>query len=772
MKIKALLFTLFSFAMACGSLWADGLIVISQPVSVPIGHFSFAPLEVTYHHVTVSINGQISTTSVDEEFYNPNPQNLEGTYLFPVPKTAQIDKFAMEINGKIMSAELLSADKARAIYTDIVRAKRDPALLEYADRSVFKVRIFPIEGHSRKHVKISYTEILKSDAGLVSYIYPLNTEKFSAAVIPDVSVTVELNSKQPLTSIYSPTHDVNIQRPNSMQAVIRYEAKNVRPDTDFQLFFAPQKKEVALDLLTYRKDDGDGYFMLLASPGLTTQTKIIPKDVTFVLDTSGSMAEDHKLVQAKKALQFCLANLNENDRFEIIRFSTESEPFFGKLTFAKTDAVASAQKFVEGLKPRGGTAIHEALTQAISMHSAKSTRPYVIVFLTDGQPTVGETSVDSIVRGVEKAADDGTRIFCFGLGTDVNAHLLDRIAERTRAVSDYVLPTEDIEVKVSSFFDKIHEPVLANIQLTFPDGVRISKMYPKTMPDLFKGDQLVLCGRYSGECSGDCTIEGTANGVPQKITVPVTFPGNGDEQPFVARLWASRRVAYLLDEIRLHGENTELKNEATELAREFGLVTPYTAYLILEDEQRRNVSINNQIMRDLGKDLSAQEKAKSAYHAFKEEQSGSEAVNVARSQNEMKKSMQVDKALADSNADASQALNVPATVAAPALVAGYRATSTLSTEANSRLVQYTQRTRFIGERAFFQNGSQWVDSNVSRQNSTKNVRMKFGSQEYFDFLTKHPEAQTYLSLGQNVKLALDDTVYDIYDESEASSLPN
>lgn len=773
MKIKTLLFVLASFAASLGSLWADGFIAVTQPVSIPTGHFPFAPLEVSYHHVTVTIDGQISTTMVDEEFYNPNPQQLEGTYLFPVPKTAQIDKFSMEIGGKSVTAELLSADKARAIYTDIVRRKLDPALLEYADRSVFKVRIFPIEGRSRKHVKISYTEVLKADSGLISYLYPLNTEKFSAAVIPDVSVTVRINSKQPLTSIYSPTQDVTIERPASTQAVIRYTAKNTRPDTDFQLFFAPQKKDVALDLLTYRKDnDGNGYFLLLASPGFNTQTKIVPKDVAFVLDTSGSMADGNKLVQAKKALQFCLSNLNESDRFEIIRFSTEIESLFGKLTPAKADAVANAQKFVSSLKPQGGTDINSALSQSIALRPEKNDRPYVIVFLTDGQPTVGERRIEAIVDTANKAANDGTRIFCFGLGNDVNAHLLDRLAERTHAVSDYVAPDEDIEIKVSSFFGKIREPILSNIHLTFPDGVRVSKMYPQALSDLFKGEQLILCGRYTGEGSGNCIIEGIANGVSQKFVVPVSFPKQDVQQPFVARLWASRRVAYLLDEIRLHGENSELKNEATDLAREFGLVTPYTAYLILEDEQRRNVSVENQVMRDFNKDTSAQTRAKEAYSLFKSSSSGSEAVGVARAQNKMKASAQVDNALASSNSEVSKAWNVAASVASPTPSGGYRASVAPSADVTSRLVQYTQKTRYVSDRAFFQNGSQWVDSNVSRQNYAKNIRLKFGSPEYFDFVSNHPEAQQYLALGQNVKVALNDTVYDIYDETDSATRTN
>ena len=774
--LTLLLLTASTLALAIPAR-ADGFIAIIQPTPVPIGHFPFSPLEVSYHHVNVKIDGQISTTSVEEEFYNPNPQQLEGTYLFPVPKTAQIDKFTMEINGKETEAELLPADKARAIYEDIVRRERDPALLEYADRSVFRVRVYPIEGHSRKQVKISYTEVLKSDSGLVSYIYPLNTEKFSSAPIHDVSITVQLNSDRALTSIYSPTHDVEIKRPDANHATIGYEARDVRPDTDFQLFFAPQKQDVSLDLLTYRTDgDDDGYFLLLASPGVNAKDQHLPKDVTFVLDTSGSMADDDKLVQAKKALRYCLANLNEDDRFEIIRFSTEPEPLFGKLTPASEDSVSAAQKFVAKLKPQGGTAIFDALHQAMALRPEKSDRPYVVVFITDGMPTVGETRDDSIVAETDQAADQGTRVFCFGLGTDVNAHLLDRIAEHTRAASDYVLPNEDLEVKVSNFFAKIREPVLSDVKLTFPDGVKVTKMYPQAMPDLFKGDQLVLCGRYSGDGSGDCVIEGNAGGERQHFAVPVTFPKTSDAQPFVPRLWASRRVAYLLDEIRLHGENDELKNEATDLARQFGLVTPYTAYLIMEDEQRRGVAQEHQVMKDFGNDERAKSSASADYDSFKNETGGSTGVAVARSQNQMKYANQVDASLSAGNDEADIAMNVPAsTIAAPAAapMAGtsYNTVQAPSLDANVRVVQYTQRTKYVAGRAFYQNGNQWIDNNVSKQNGGQTVRLKFASDDYFALIARNPEARPWFALGQNIKLVLNNTIYDIYDDPADGSNP-
>ena len=254
MKIRTLLLAAFALAWGLPLLVrADGFIVINRPVPGPGPiPFQFAPLEVSYHHVDVKIDGQVCTTSVDEEFYNPNRRSSRAPTFSPCRRRRRSTSSPCRSTARRRTAELLDADKARGIYEDIVRRERDPALLEYADRGVFRVRVYPIEGRSRKSVKISYTEVLKADSGLVSYTYPLNTEKFSAAPIHDVSVKVDVKSDRPLTSIYSPTHDVEINKSDPNHAIVGYEAKEVRPDTDFQLFFAPQKQDVSLDLLTYR----------------------------------------------------------------------------------------------------------------------------------------------------------------------------------------------------------------------------------------------------------------------------------------------------------------------------------------------------------------------------------------------------------------------------------------------------------------------------------------------------------------------------------------
>lgn len=738
MKRSALIFAACLFG-AIFHVRGDGFIVVERPFLIPPGHFPFAPLEVSSHHVDVKIDGQVAVTSIDQEFYNPNDQRLEGIYIFPVPKGAHIDKFSMEIGGKMVEAELLRADKARQIYEDIVRKMRDPALLEYAGRDLFKVRIFPIEPRSRKPIKISYTELLRSDAGTVTYNYPLSTEKFSAQPIKSLSVKVEVKTEQPLASIYSPSHKVEIRRDGQNRAVIGYESKDEKPDTDFQLVYSSEKGDVGLSLITHKSTGEDGYFLLLAAPTVAEETKPAPKDVVFVVDTSGSMA-GAKLQQAKKALQFCVENLNADDRFEIVRFSTEAESLFGKLSEADSEHRKRASNFIADLKPIGGTAIADALRTAFKARTEKSERPFVIIFLTDGLPTVGTRDPDEIVADVKKAGD--ARIFSFGIGSDVNTQLLDQIAEGTRAFSQYVLENEDLEVKVSNFYTRIKEPVLTNVRLEFGGGIRISKLYPAQLPDLFKGDQLVLTGRYTGAGEVEAKLIGMANGREQTFTYKVKFDDSSND--YVARLWATRRVGFLLDEIRIHGETTELRDEATDLARRYGIVTPYTAYLIVEDEDRRRVPMADRSMQSMSADAPARAEVSKAWDGFKEKKDGADAVAHARSQNAFKFAEQSGASINYGAAESLRgfALNAPS---APA--------------ESDRLTRYTRQSKFVNGRAFYQNGKQWIDATA--QNLPKRQRVQFNSEAYFDLLKQHPEAAPWMALGQNVLLALDDTVYEI-----------
>jgi Ca-activated chloride channel family protein len=562
---------------------------------------------------------------------------------------------------------------------------------------------------------------------------------------------VELDSKQDLKSIYSPSHEVEIKRHESRKAIIGYEARDVKPDTDFQLFFSSEsQKDVSVNLLTYNDgaDPDGGSYLLTISPK-TDEPLISMKDVVFVLDTSGSMADNNKIDQAKKALQFCLKNLNVGDRFEIVRFSTEAEPLFGRLMDCTGSNREKAEAFVKELKPIGGTAIESALLKALEPVRAQGEkhRPYMIVFLTDGKPTVGTLDEDQIVSSVTKAAGDRTvRVFCFGIGTDVNTHLLDKITEKTRAASQYVLPAEDIEVKVSNFYTKISQPVLANVKLSFSGGVKVSKMVPVDLPDLFKGEQLVVFGRYAGSGDAAIMLEGAVNGESRSFTYERSFAAKAGDYTFIPRLWATRRVGYLLDQIRLNGESKELREEVVNLARQYGIVTPYTAYLVVEDERVHNVPVARRTLQGMDRDDRFKEESKRMYAEVNVAKSGSAAVGGAQAYDSLER-----------------ATTLSAPVEANVLVQrGQVGTSAPGGQKVQEAIQ-NQQTRHIAGRTFYQNGNQWIDSNVQQRQNAKTVQVKFNSDEYFALIKKHVNAAQWLSVGRSVQLLLDDTVYEIVD---------
>jgi Ca-activated chloride channel family protein len=658
------------------------------PEPVPAGD----RLDIRSRHVDVTIADQVAATRIDQVFHNPNDWTAEAVSFFPIPGGATIEAFAMEVDGEPVEAEILSAEEARRIYVDIVRERRDPALLEYAGRGAIRASVFPIPPGEDRTIAIEYREILPVEGGLVRYTCPLGTERFSATPVEEASVHVEVESNAPIRAIYSPTHDIAVDREGDRRFSAGWEASDLTPETDFELLYGVSDQAIGVNLISHRDpESGEGTFLLLAAPGIAADQPTVAKDIIVVLDTSGSMEGD-KIAQARDAAGYILDNLNAEDRFAIVEFSTGVRQYDDEPRPASDaeDAIA----WVRRLEATGGTDINPALLEAMQIADAE--RPTYIIFLTDGLPTEGETDVSAILANIREAAPDNVRLFAFGVGYDVDTVLLDTLARDHHGSSAYVEPGERIDETVSAFYARVSTPLLTNVELVV-NGPTIEEVYPRPLPDIFAGSQLIVTGRYREGDTATIRLTGEVDGERQSYTYDdIRFRESGGDDS-LPRLWATRKIGYLLTEIRLRGENPELVDAIVDLSIRYGIVTPYTSYLITEDD----------ILTEEGRADAAREVADAAAPL----ESGEAAVGQS----------QAVATMAESD------------TAAPVSVE--------SAEGNA--------LRVVGSRAFVRQGGVWIQTMFDPSRMVT-VKVQFAGDDYFALLDRYPDLAGAFALGDRV----------------------
>lgn len=556
----------------------------AQGLLIPIDR-KVPPLVMRSHRVNVTLEDQVAITKVEQTFRNHTDRPLEATYIFPVPRGASVREFAMWVDGKRVKGELVEAAKAKQIYTDIVRRILDPGLLEYLGTDLLQMRVFPVPARGEQKIEVSYTSLARKEHDVVEYTYPLRTDGKAMSTLEDFTLRLSLKSQHPIHNVFSPTHAITIARPNDREAIVGFEKYQCLLDRDFQLVYSVGGKDVGLTTLLHRPNPSeDGYFMLLLSPRPELSSTVqVPRDLVFVLDTSGSMAENGRLEQAKKALKHCLGGLTDRDRFALIQFATTVNPFNTGMVAVNRDNIDDAIRRVDKLEAIGGTAINEALAAALDMLTPDDGRSFNIVFFTDGKPTLGEINPDRILDNVRKKNSVQARFFSFGVGHDLNAVFLDQLAEQSRGVTTFVRPGEDLNLKVTRFFDTINRPVLTNLRLSPGKNVHFTEVYPPQLPDLFHGSQLVVLGRYDGAGDTILKLSGRVGKEPREFVYKTHFHARVESKPFVEDLWARRKVGYLLEQIRLQGEKKELVDAVVTLAKRYGIATPYTSYLVVPD---------------------------------------------------------------------------------------------------------------------------------------------------------------------------------------------
>lgn len=540
------------------------------------------PLGLAHHRVEITVDSGLATVTIDQTWRNTTDRPLEATYLFPVPKAGVVTGFELEVNGKLQKGEMLERDKARRIYEDIVARMRDPGLVEWMERDLFQVRIFPVPARGEQRLRLRYAQPLETLAGTYRLTYPLRTASQAARTLEDFTLTVRIRDAVPVGTVYSPTHKIAVSH-RGHEVTVGFEDERVLLDRDFVLYFGVSTQDIGMSAIFHRESGEPGFFLLTAAPRAALESaEVQGKNIVFVLDTSGSMTGE-KLAQAKAALRYCIDRLGPDDRFDVLRFSSDVERLSPSgLIVASEPNKRRAQGFIDDFEAAGGTAIDEALQVALA--SIAQDRSALVLFVTDGRPTVGEVNAGAILEAAGRKNGGRARIFTMGVGEDLDTHLVDLIADRNGGTSHYVRPGEDVKIAISALYEHIAYPVLSDVTLSV-DGVRTFGVLPQRLPDLFRGQQLLVAGRYREGGKARVRLEGRLGRETRRFEIAVDFPESQKDQDFVASIWAHRQVGQLLDQVRLTGETPALREEIVQLAKRYGIVTPYTSWLVVDDRE-------------------------------------------------------------------------------------------------------------------------------------------------------------------------------------------
>lgn len=521
-----------------------------------------------------SANFHFANIKMQQELTNETNRHIEATYLLAIPPAMTIQDFSLTVNGKKMHAELLDSDKAKKLYEKLISRWIDPALAQYAGASFIRLNVFPFAPHETHTVELEFRTHITREDGMYRLELPAPNNN-----IRHLNLDLQIETQEPIGIVRSPTlpTDIAFQAPN--RARISAEGKDLTLARPVRIDFKPRQEDISAYVQVYTDPAGEHYFDLSISPGFPDTNRIIAKDVIFALDVSGSMRGE-KLQQAKQALKYCLEHLNPADSFNIIRFATEANALSPTIQAASPKNIRQAILWLQNLKAAGGTNIHDALQTALAHHPHDG-RPAMVLFITDGRPTIGKTETKSIIK-LTKQAPDRPRVFTFGLGNDVNVELLDKITEVSNGYRTYVAANEPVDLPITSLYQKLSAPVLANPEISPIAGLQFSETYPKRLPDLFRGSTLTLLGKYNGTKDFDVRLTAQLNGRTQTYTYHLKAVPKPDND-YIPGLWATRKVAYLYDQIRLNGEDKELRDELIATAKKYGIITPYTSLLIIDE---------------------------------------------------------------------------------------------------------------------------------------------------------------------------------------------
>ncbi len=724
-----------------------------QPIAIPP---QTTPITLSGYQVEGKIDDQAADLTYRITFHNPTGSRLEGVLIVPIPADTVLSGFSMTVGGKNMKGELLESGQASTIYENIVRQLRDPGLLELVGERMFRARVFPIEPNSDVEVRLNLTQVLHKSGDLVSLTVPLRSAQMIQGASGRGRISLDLNTSKPLRTLYSPNSAVAITKESDTKAKITYEPASAATAEDLSLFYSIAQDPLAAGLLTFKEEGEDGYFMLSLSPKTQVDEKVVtPKDVVFIVDRSGSMEDDGKIEQARAALTYCLKRLSARDRFGIVDFATDTNSFEDKLVAATPENKARALRYVERIEAAGGTNIEGGLQQGLKLLSREEGRVPMVFFMTDGLPTVGQTDINALLT---TAAQSNTalrsRLFTFGVGSDVNTLFLDKLADENRGAHDYVAHGENIENKVSTLYQKIAKPALTDVKIDW-QGVDAISVYPRPITDLFYGGELTLMGRYKGHGKGSLVVTGRAGGKEARFEFPVELPASAGRDAFLPRLWANMKVAHELDAIRLSGGNAppEVVDEIVKLAKRYGIVTPYTSYLITEEGMNLQNAHGQQVrmLREM-----ANEAQNSGFTG-----GGAASFRAQKASGFLTAMSAAPAASASLDSAASRGSSLSAVRGG-----GFEAMKKAEVQVRQDFKDEGRTvtdTRSVAGKTFYRRGSSWIDGEyeLADKSSMTVTKVQYLSAEYFELVSAHPGLGRYLAVGSDLTVVFEGKAYQI-----------
>jgi len=582
--------------LATGAAQAAGLLVAD-------GGFG-GQLEQIEHRVDVTLNNGVAVTHVTQIFRNLESRQVEALYTFPIPKGASVSNFSMWIAGSEMVGEVIEKERAREIYNSYKAVRRDPGLLEQKDYKTFEMRIFPIEAKADQKVQITYYQEIDVDHDRGTYIYPLQTTTRGEdnRVRGTFAFNLGVQSTIPLTDLESPSHGEAfvIAKHGETYAQASMESAEGDLSRDIVISYGLRKPVSGLDVITSRTDGDDGFFMAQFTVGEDLARLDTGMDFVFLLDVSGSMADDRKLALSVDSIQAFIDTLAPKDRMEIMSFNVQPTLLFRGLREAHDTTRSEAEAFLKSQAARGGTVLAPALGAAYRY--ATTDRTLNIVLLSDGMTEAGERA--ELVRLI-RSSPANTRVFCIGVGNDVNKPMMDQLTKISGGLAAFLSPSDNLQRQAEAFRRKLVHPAVADVRLAV-NGVRVDQIEPAEMPNIYHGSPLRIYGRYFKGGEALITLSGTIEGRVQEWSQRVIFPERDEKSPEIERMWALSRVD------RLKGDQgNQAIEEIVRLGEAFSIVTEHTSFLVLENDaeyQRWKIDRRNALRNS--RDRRAQEQVR------------------------------------------------------------------------------------------------------------------------------------------------------------------